>query len=133
MMAKTIKLKPIIGIEGKPMAIPEFDEKGEILKDDKGYAKVKIINLNDLLNILIRNFPRERMTMENITHGTRLKSQMLESKDGALVIEEAEHDWVKKMLKDETIGPKIFGFDLLCVIEALEDFERKQEKAEVEK
>ena len=40
------------------------------------------------------------------------------------VMEEAEHDWLKKILQDEKIGPEVFGFNIRKVLDALDDFER---------
>ena len=128
-MAKTFKIKPIVGIERKPLTIPVFDGEGNpSLENNK--PKMRDFTLIDVSNILIRNLPRERMTMENITHGTRLRSQILDAKNSTLIIEEAEHDWVVKMLKDDTVGAKIFGMDLLGIIDALDKFERLHEPQE---
>jgi hypothetical protein len=143
-MAKRIKVRTVYNLDEIPIKIPEFDSEGQLIlvddptrKDSEGnpikVPKTRHANTIDLLEVLIRQFPRERLTMENITHATRLKSQIIESKkrnDGILVIEEAEHDWVKKMLRDEKVGVEIFGINLMKVIEAVEDFERPHESKE---
>lgn len=125
-MAKRFKSKSILSISGKAMQVPDFDDSGIVKQDEKGQVISKDANLADIVDILIRNFPVAQLTMENITHGTRLKTQIFDSKDG-FVIEEAEHDWVIKMLKNDAIGPKIFGFNLLQVVDAFDDFERLHE------
>ena len=112
-MAKHFKLQPIQSIEGKPIQV--FDEDSKQPRDG---------NLIDLLKLFIRAFPRDRMTMDNVTHGSRLMNQLMAVND-ELVIEEAEHDWVKKLLNEDNIGPKIFGFNLVNVLEALDQFERR--------
>lgn len=123
-MSKKFKLGSIIGMEGKALKTAVLDNEGQMVEDAKGRAKLKDATLADVCNELIRYFPKEALIMENITHGVRLKSQILACKDGTLVIEEAEHDWLKKMLNDEAVGPKIFGFNLIAIKEEVDRFER---------
>ena len=129
-MAKRIELKPILSINKQPIKVAELDSEGNSLMTDDKRVKTKDATMVDILNLLIVTFPRDRMTMENITHGTRLKGQLLEATNGCLVLEEAEHDWVKKMLNDEAVGCKLFGFELLNILQALDDFERPSNKEE---
>jgi len=140
-MAKRIRIKQINNLDELPLRVPEFDAEGQLIleeKEDNSGNTVKVPKTHpadtiDILDVLIRNFPRERLTLENITHATRLKSQLIESRksgNGILTLEEAEHDWVKKMLRDEAVGVQIFGLNLMKVIEAVEDFERPHEPKE---
>ena len=137
-MAKKFKLGPIPSIEGNPIEVAVLNDDLEpIIEDEKtGRIKRRKGDLVDMLELLIRRFPVSKLTMENITNATRLKSQLIEarkSKDGILVIEEAEHDWIKKMLKDEAIGPQVFMMNLLFVQDAVEGFEKLHESKEKEK
>lgn len=146
-MAKTKRLilEPVIGIEGGAIRLPTYNDDGSPVLEDvfEGEGKQKKLvgkklitkeaNIIGLLELLIRNFPRERLTMENITHATRLKGQLIEGKEAGncvLVIEETEHTWVKKMLQDEAVGPKTYGMDLFSVIKAMDNFERKHKSLE---
>jgi hypothetical protein len=125
-MAKKINIKTIQSIEGTPFQRAVEEGGQPVLKDD-GRLKTADANTLDVLEILIRAFPRERMTMENIIEGARLKTQIneaKESKDGILVMDDSTCTWARKMLKDDLIGPKIFGFNLISIIDALDDFER---------
>ncbi len=132
-MAKRFKLHPIKGIDDTSIKIPTADSDGEFLRNKDNSLVFHAANLIDLLNLLIRAFPRERLNMENITHATRLRTQIIESEkraDECLVVEEAEHDWVKKMIVDDSVGPKIFGMDTLKVKDSIEDFEKLHEPKE---
>lgn len=134
-MAKRINIKVIQSIEGMPLKKAVTDSVGDPIyeKDKKGKETLKLADSTtlDILDSLIRMFPRERMTMENITEGTRLKTQINEARStngNVMVMDESTHDWVKKMLRDESIGPKLFGFNLINIIDAMDDFERVKEK-----
>jgi hypothetical protein len=130
-MAKRFKVKPILNISGKAMQVPSFGDDGIAKVDEQGRLVNKDADLADIVDLLIRAFPGSQLTMDNITHGSRIKEQIETSrknKDGYFVIEEAEHDWVIKMLRHDEVGPKILGFNLLKVIEAFDDFERPHEK-----
>ena len=135
-MVKKFQLAPVIGIEGFPIKIPQMQDGAPVTGED-GNVVFKDANLADILDVLVRGWPvREApLTLENITHATRMKSQMLESaKNGSdvLVLEEAEHDWIKKVLRDDKIGPKIYGMNTLKVIDALDDFARLHQPKEKE-
>ena len=123
-MAKKFVLGDIIGIEGKPLKTPVLDEDGRAIEDSKGRAKLKEATLADVGHELLRYFPKEALSMENITHGVRFKNQLMACKDGTLILEDAEYKWFDKMLKDETIGVRIYGFNLLAIQDAVDDFER---------
>lgn len=123
-MAKIFKLSIINSIEGTPYKIPSYDESGSVKVKD-GKVETVDANLADILNLLIKVFPRDQLTMDNIIHGSRLKNQLLSASD-VLTLEEAEHDWVKKVLRMDSIGPKIFGFSLVNILDALDQFERRE-------
>ena len=129
-MAKTFKLGDIIGIERKPLKTPKLDAEGQMIEGDKGRAVLKDATLVDVFNELIRYFPKERLSMENIIHGAKLKDQLLNCKNGTLIIEDAEYKWVDGMLKDEAVGPKIFGFNLVAIQAAADAFGRLHEPKE---
>lgn len=131
-MSKKFRVEPLKGIDGEPIRIPEFDGEGNV-KIENEKPVMKDGSIIDMADILIKGFPQDRLTLENITHATRLMGQVIECKNnGGLVfeVEEAEHDWIKKMLRDDTIGAKVFRMNLLKVIEAFDEFERLHEKEE---
>ena len=131
-MAKRLNVKVIKDHDNKAIQSLDLDDEGKPQVEDGGKKlKTKDMTILDALDTLVRVFPRERMTMENITEGTRLKIQLAEtreSKSSFLQIDDSTHKWALKMLKDDAVGPKTFGFDLMPVIDAMDDFQRAQEK-----
>lgn len=118
---KKVMLEPVRTIMGKPFRIPRIDsdsEEPEIITTTK---------LVDLLKLIIFSIPRQKLTMQDSIHGTNLYNQLLEAKDGVVNIEEAEHDWIKK--KVEEFAPQFFGVNAVRIKDALDNFERKHEKA----
>jgi hypothetical protein len=126
-MAKKINVKVIQSIEGRPYQIPTLDEDGNAATDSKGNLITRDATTVDVLRILIRAFPRDKMTFANIAEGVRLMHQLDEADNSTLIMDESTHDWIKKMLRDDGVGVKIFGFNLFSILDALDDFERKHE------
>lgn len=130
-MSKKFKLQPIPSIEnGIPMRVPVVGSDGSIVTQD-GKIITEEANLLTIFENVIRLFPISRLTMSNITSGIRLKEQLIEcrkSSNGYLVVEEAEYDWVKIMLSDGEVGVRMFGFNLLNILRAVDTFEKAPDK-----
>lgn len=128
-MAKKFKLQPIPSIEDKGfIRTPEIDSGGDVVVRD-GRVVMESATLLTILEVIIRLFPQSRLTMPNITSGIQLKERLVECRkndNGHLVLEDAEYEWVKSMLKDGEVGVKIFGFNLLNILKAVEDFEKEE-------
>ena len=132
-MAKKFKLQPIPSIEdGTPMRTPVLDSEGSVVIQD-GKVTFEPATLLTIFESIIRLFPGSRLTMANITSGIQLKERLIECRkndNGHLVLEDAEYEWVKGMLNDGEVGVKIFGFNLLNILKAVEDFEKPKEKVD---
>lgn len=138
-MAKTFKLHPITNLDGDNYKVPIFDSFGfperenhPTYKQPDGkpveMVRMKEATLIDILDLLVRRFPKERMTMDNVTQATILKKALLShKKDGRLVLEEGTHDWVKKMLNDDKVGIEVFGLMTKVILDEVEDFDRAKE------
>lgn len=128
-MSKKLKLQPILSIEdGIPLSIPTMGKDGLVVVDN-GRVVTEPATLLTILESIIRLFPVTRLTMPNITSGISLKERLVEcrkSANGYLVLEDAEYDWVKSMLNDGEVGVKIFGFNLLNILKAVDDFEKEE-------
>ena len=127
---KRINIIQVMSIEGTPFKRAIFDENGDPIIEG-GKLKLADCNILDCLDLLIRVFPKDRMTMENITEAARLKGQIIEAHKTTgkvMDMEEGTHTWVNKMLKDDAVGPKIFGMTLLNIIAAVDNFEWLHEK-----
>lgn len=129
-MSKKFKLQPIPSIEGIPLRTPMLDSNGAVSVTD-GRVDMEEATLLTIFESIIRLFPVTRLTMPNITSGISLKERLKEcrkSANGYLVLEDAEYDWAKSMLKDGEVGVKIFGFNLLNILKAVDDFEKPKEE-----
>ncbi len=127
-MSKNFELRDIIGVQGRPLTTVVRDDEGQAVVEGNK-MKTRKATLCDIIDELIINFPRERMTMENITNGVQIKAQRADC-NGKLEIKDGQYKWFEDMLKDEAVGPKVFGFNLPAILEAWDGFERKHESGE---
>ncbi len=128
---KKINLESVIGFYGKPIECVAYDEYGDIIEGDskRGLRDLtgqlvkepvtKQATIIDLIFILIRSFPREKMTIDNTSMAIKVRDKLKNATD-YLLLEDAECDWVVKQLKNNEIGSKVFGFDLPFILEAME-------------
>lgn len=128
-MSKEFKLQPIPSIEGgTPMRTPVVDSGGSVVITD-GRVVMEEATLLTIFENIIRLFPVTRLTMANITSGISLKERLVEcrkSASGYLVLEDAEYDWARSMLNDGEVGVKMFGFNLLNILKAVDEFEKEE-------
>ncbi len=129
---KKINLEPIVGFYGKPIECVAYDEYGEVIEEDsrRGMRDLmgnlikepatKQATAIDLIFILIRSFPREKMTIDNTSMAIKVRDKLRNATD-FLSLEDAECDWVVKQLKNNEIGSRVFGFDLPYILKVMED------------
>ncbi len=122
-MAKEIMVTTLKSYDGRTIKVPVIDSDGMVATNE-GKVETRDATIVDVLDILIRAFPKDRMTMENITEGVRLKTQLLNATDSTLNLDDSTHSWATKMLKDNAVGPRLFGFDLISIIDAMDNFKR---------
>lgn len=149
-MAKRVKEAPIHNLRGKPFKVVERDEVGDVVWEDEDASKPARVSATAslLLVDLILGFPvRIRpLTRQDTIHGNRLYDQLmasahawekdgLESEERFLDIEDAEWEWVTKMLEDDKVGATLYGMNLPSVekqlrgLEEVGEEDRKAEKA----
>lgn len=130
-MSKKFKLQPIPSIEdGIPLNMPIIGGDGLVVVRD-GRVATEPATLLSIFESVIRLFPVTRLTMPNITSGISLKERLIEcrkSANGYLVLEDAEYDWARSMLNDGEVGVKIFGFNLLNILKAVDEFEKEKKE-----
>lgn len=134
-MAKTIKVKPILSVLGKPMEVPTFDSMGDFVMVDnpdgvKGMdgkimkqPKMKEGTTADIPMVMIRMFPRQRLNMNSILMALKVKERIEAVKNGCFTLEDVEYDWLINSLKDDGVGVPLFGFDVVNVLKAFENKE----------
>lgn len=122
-MKRVIKNIPIMAYDGTPLQVPIY-ENGKIkLKrppDGKEIPEpeVKDATLADCLMMLVRFFPKELMTMENVIQGNRLYGLIRDTKE-EFTLKDASYSWTTNMLKNDKVGLAIFGMNCPAVLEAL--------------
>lgn len=138
-MAKVIKVEPIKSVLGKAMEVPELSPVGDPVLVDNPDGVVgmdgKILQLPKMvaadsvgiITMLVRLFPRNRLTMKDILLALKVRERVEVVKDGCFTLEDAEYEWLMKCLKDDGIGVVLFGFDIVNVLKAFEvkDGEKK--------
>ncbi len=127
---KEIEIKKVKGFYGSPIMVAVYDDNGEMVTEEnkRGIRDIsgklikeplaKEADVKDLIDILIRSFPREKMTIDVIHTAIKIRDKLKISTD-KINLEDNEYDWVIKNLKNNEIGVKIFGLDLPNVLNAL--------------
>lgn len=120
--------KPLT-IFGKPFRIMDYNEPST---QDGQPQFIEEATMLDLLTLMVYGIPRDKLTMKDSIEAGRFINQVREAKDGVLALEEAEHDWIVKMVNDH--GTSVFGVNASVIHDFLDSFERLHEKkAEEEK
>lgn len=129
-MAKTIEVKPILSILGKPIEVPDLTPMGDLLMVNnpdgvKGMdgkilkqPKMKEATTADIPMTMIRLFPRNKLNMSAIMIAMKVKERVDAVKNGHFTLEDTEFDWLINSLKDDGIGVQLFGFDVVNIIKA---------------
>jgi len=128
---KSIPIKSINSFYGKPIKCPSFDESGDpVMEDNKRDIRemdgtlikepvVVDANVANLIDYMIRVFPREKLTIHNISIAMKIRDRLVTAHTGELVFEDAEYEWIIKFMKDDSYGVKLFGMDLPNVLTAM--------------
>ena len=114
-------------IFGKPFKIMDYDEPADKDGEPKFIEEATMI---DLLTLMVYGIPRDKLTMKDSIEAGRFISQIRESKNGVLALEDEEHKWIKKTVDDH--GTSVFGVNAAIIGDFLETFERLHEKKEKE-
>jgi len=137
---KTIRVVELKNYRGGALLIPQFDEmgeiKGEVIKQPNGEAVIdpstgepikrplnKPGTILDAIDFLLQDFPRNKFTMKVIIEASRVAATLQKTKDDNLdeiQLEDSSYDWLIAVLKDDNIGAKMFGLNLLNILTALE-------------
>lgn len=127
---KEIEIKKVKAFYGNPIMVASYDDNGEMVMEEnkRGIRDVsgklieepmaKEAGIKDLIELLIRSFPKDRMTIDNIHAAIKIRDRMRVAED-KIIFEDNEYDWIIKNLKNNEIGVKIFGLDLPNVLEAM--------------
>lgn len=115
--------KKVDTIFGKPFRIVDYNY---VPKDANEKPKfIEKASMADLLTLMIYGIPRDKLTTKDSIEAGRFMSQLLDIKDGTLVLEEAEHDWIKDIMDKH--GTTVFGVNTTILIDFLDSFERLHE------
>jgi len=123
---------------GGHLAVPKFDANGvvisepilkpdgEPLLDSAGNAVTKPAEepatILDILDFMILDFPREKLTMKHISEGTRLMGVIAKCRENdlaELVIEDASYEWLIATIKMDDVGVRMFSMSLANILTAL--------------
>jgi hypothetical protein len=115
-------------IFGKPFRIVDFDANP---KPDEEQKFIEEASAVELLTLMVYGIPRDKLTMKDSIEAGRFMEQLRASVDGMLILEEAEHDWIKKMV--DTFGTSVYGVNASVLADILDSFERLHEKKEEKK
>lgn len=135
---RQIEIAEVKNYRGGPLTIPVFDMSGKVVKtpvmnDDGNPAKDAAGNMLfvpatqpgtilELIEFMVLDFPRDQLTLKNITEATRIVtaiSAVREKKLETLDLEDASYDWLLETLQNERIGVKMFGMNLPNVLAVL--------------
>jgi hypothetical protein len=126
---KEICIKIIPDFYGKPIKCVAYDDLGEpIMEENKRGIRdmtgklieepvVKDATIIDVINILIRSYPRDRMTIDNIQIALKIRDKL--NCQDKLILEDNEYDWIIKQMKNNDVGAKLFALDLPQILAAL--------------
>lgn len=135
---KNIRVVEIKNYRGGALAVPKFDVNGEVISEaiikpdgepllnSVGKIVTKPIEqpatILDILDFMVLDFPRNKLTMKHITECTRLMGAIATCRelDGhTLDIEDASYDWLIATLKMDDVGVRMFGMNLSNILAAL--------------
>ena len=135
---RTIKIEKLNNYRGGPLMVPTLDEMGSLvrepilgsdgqkLKDTAGNPITQSVEVHgtivDVLGLAVLDFPREKLTMKHISEANKLLGVLAANKDTGspeLHIEDANYDWLVSVLKENEIGVRMFGLNLVSVLAAL--------------
>jgi len=120
------------------LRVPKFDSMGDVkqeamltpqgqpLLDAAGQPVTKPLVENgtiiDILDFVMMDFPRAKMTMKHITEASRLLDKLAacrEQKATVLELEDAQHEWLMSVLRNDEVGVKMFGLNLPNILAAV--------------
>jgi len=135
---KTIKVNKVMNYRGGPFMVPTFDEMGgainepivgpdgKPLTDPSGQPVTQDVLIHgtivDVLDCVLRDFPRSRWTMSNIAQSTKLLAVLTACREDGrseFDIEDETYKWLVSILKDDEIGVPMFTLNLVNVLAAI--------------
>lgn len=115
---KNIILEEMKTIKGEPFQVPDPNSEEPKLKDTT--------DLVELLELLVFNLPRAKLTMKDSIEAGRVYQQFQETREnGILKLEDEGHRWMREKVNE--FGPLMYGINAAILYEALDHFERKHE------
>jgi len=118
---KKIRLEPLKTLTNKDFRVVDPDDPGT----SEEPRLLECPSLVDMLKVLAFAIPRQKLTMQDSVHAMRFVEQSKAATDGILSLEDAEHDWLKKIVED--FAPMVFGVNAVVLKNALDNFERLHE------
>ena len=118
--------KKVETIFGKPFRIIDYNHTPESADEEPKF--IDKATMVDLLTLMVYGIPRDKLTTKDSIEAGRFVTQLRQSKDGVLALEEAEHDWIKDVVDKH--GTSVFGVNTTVIIDLLDSFERLHEKKE---
>ena len=109
-----VATEPIVKPDGKPLLDPAGNA---VTKQTEGPATI----LN-ILDFMILDFPRDKLTMKHISEGTRLMGAIATCRENDLAeleIEDASYKWLIATMKMDDVGVRMFSMSLGNVLAAL--------------
>ena len=128
-MKKFAMPKQVETIFGKPFRIIDYNHPAE--KEGEEQKFIEKASMVNLLTLMIYGIPRDKLTTKDSIEAGRFMSRLRNTQDGALTLEEAEHDWIKDIV--EKHGTSVFGVNATILIDFLDSFERLHEAKDKEK
>lgn len=135
---KTIKVTEVKNYRGGPLMVPCFDDMGEVmteqitgpdgkpLLDRAGQPVTQPVlkqgTIIDLLDVGLRDFPRQKWTMTHIAQATKLLAVLAACREddrSEFSIEDETYRWLVSILKDNEIGVPMFALNLVSVLTAI--------------
>lgn len=138
---KKVKLEKVVRITGKPFRLAQFDAEDRIKTKtaERGGQQVEeadVLVTTSLIDILeafiLQGIPRDKYTKNDAIRIGNIYPALKEAKKNGhvLAIDEAEHDWLKAKVGDDSIGVRFFTYDTQVILDALDNFERAHEPKE---
>lgn len=84
-------------------------------------------DLIQLLKLLSLGIPGPKCTMQDSVNAFDFIQQINASEDGYLCVTDGIHTWLKKIVNE--YGPQVYGVNVVAIRDALDNFERAQEKS----
>ena len=71
----------------------------------------------DLIRLVIQRLPTDGWTLVDSRHGARCLEAIMKPANGAVELEDADYDWLRRMVNDH--APKLLGINAVLLDDAL--------------